>query len=155
VREIAELYRGANGESRIELVLEQTLPGLPLDVPRMRQLVHNLLKNALEAQQGAADREVRILTRDARRVGRPMVELVIADNGPGFPPELLNRLFEPYVTSKPRGTGLGLAIVRKIVEEHDGRVKAENQSERGAMVTVSLPYPTALPSAVELGGDAA
>lgn len=155
VSEIAELYRGADRDDRIELALEPGLTALPLDVPRMRQLVHNLLKNALEAQPDADTRVVRVATRDTRRAGRAMLELTITDDGPGFPPELLNRLFEPYVTSKPRGTGLGLAIVRKIVEEHEGRVKAENRPERGAKVTVSLPYPIALTSAVELGGDAA
>ena len=79
------------------------------------------------------------------------LEIVTIDDGPGFPLESLSRVFEPYVTSKPRGTGLGLAIVKKIVEEHDGTIKAENRPGGGAMVTVQLPFPNAL----QLRGDAA
>ena len=92
----------------IELELDERLPLVPLDTPRLRQLVHNLIKNALEAQQGQARRLVRIVTRRVSQRGRSMVEIVTLDEGPGFAPELLDRLFEPYVTSKPRGTGLGL-----------------------------------------------
>jgi len=63
----------------------------------------------------------------------------VADNGPGFPEQLLENIFEPYVTSRPRGTGLGLAIVKKIVEEHDGSIVARNRAGEGAEVRVGLP----------------
>ncbi len=65
--------------------------------------------------------------------------ITVCDNGPGFPRELICRVFDPYVTSKPRGTGLGLAIVKKIVEEHGGRIDADNRPEGGASVRVTLP----------------
>ena len=80
-----------------------------------------------------------------------VLEVVAEDNGPGFPMELMDRLFEPYVTSKPKGTGLGLAIVKKIVEEHNGKIRAENRVDGGAAVIISLPYPSTL----QLRGDAA
>ena len=65
--------------------------------------------------------------------------ITLTDNGPGFSREVLGRVFDPYVTSKPKGTGLGLAIVKKIVEEHGGRVEADNRPEGGGRVRVSLP----------------
>ena len=66
------------------------------------------------------------------------MELCIADDGPGIDPEMLGRLFEPYVTTKTKGTGLGLAIVKKIIEEHGGIIRADN-GERGACITARLP----------------
>jgi len=65
--------------------------------------------------------------------------LAVSDNGAGFPEELMARIFEPYVTTKSRGTGLGLAIVKKIVDEHHGSIKIENQPSKGASVSVLLP----------------
>ena len=67
------------------------------------------------------------------------VRLAVSDNGGGFPEELMARIFEPYVTTKPRGTGLGLAIVKKIIDEHHGSVAIENRPSRGASVSVLLP----------------
>jgi len=98
----------------------------------MRQLMHNLIKNALEAQQAHSAPEVRIITRYASVHNQRILEIVTMDDGPGFPVESLSRVFEPYVSSKPKGTGLGLAIVKKIVEEHEGTIRAENRPDGGA-----------------------
>ncbi len=68
-----------------------------------------------------------------------MIRLTIADNGSGFPEELITRAFEPYVTTKHHGTGLGLAIVKKIVEEHHGEILIRNRTEGGAAITIALP----------------
>ena len=151
LQDVTELYRDSDNGVKITLALDTALPLVAVDLQRMRQLVHNLIKNALEAQQGQSSPHVRLLTREARGRGAQMLEIVTQDDGPGFPVELLNRLFEPYVTSKPKGTGLGLAIVKKIVEEHNGTVKAENRRGHGAVVTIRLPFP----SAAQLRGDAA
>jgi nitrogen fixation/metabolism regulation signal transduction histidine kinase len=68
-----------------------------------------------------------------------VASIVVADNGPGFQRDLIGTVFDPYVTSKPKGTGLGLAIVKKIVEEHGGRIEADNRRMGGARVRILLP----------------
>jgi len=71
--------------------------------------------------------------------GHPLLDLLVSDNGPGFQHEIISQVFDPYVTSKPKGTGLGLAIVKKIVEEHGGRIEADNARNGGARIRVLLP----------------
>jgi nitrogen fixation/metabolism regulation signal transduction histidine kinase len=119
--------------------LETAVTSLVADRGRLRQLLHNLLTNAVEALEGQADGAITLATRLAARNGQEVVEIAVEDNGPGFQRELIGQVFDPYVTTKPRGTGLGLAIVRKIVEEHGGHVEADNRAEGGARVRVELP----------------
>jgi nitrogen fixation/metabolism regulation signal transduction histidine kinase len=82
---------------------------------------------------------VEIETHVAEDGPRQVAEIVVTDNGPGFQRDLIGTVFDPYVTSKPKGTGLGLAIVKKIVEEHGGRIEADNQRMGGARVRIVLP----------------
>ena len=152
VTEVTELYKGHSQNVDIELDLSATLPDIPMDAARIRQLIHNLIKNGIEAQQGDETKNIAIQTREIRTRDKRVVELTLQDSGPGFPVELINRLFEPYVTSKPRGTGLGLAIVKKIVEEHNGSVVAENLTDKGARVIVKLPMTV---KSLHMQGDAA
>ena len=163
VSEVAELYGSADdGGAVVTTELAPELPSLPVDVARLRQLVHNLVKNALEAQSG---QEPSVHLRTCRieddRGSAVFAEVVCEDRGSGFAPELLNRLFEPYVTSKPKGTGLGLAIVKKIVEEHGGTIRLDNRSgadssmpASGARVTVRLPYLSTPPVRAGVMSDA-
>lgn len=141
IQEVAELYSGGDEDAQFTLELEVNIAPIAVDLPRMRQLLNNLIKNALEAEHGSAKPQVRIQTRHIVSGTKQELEIVTSDEGVGFDLESLSRVFEPYVTSKPRGTGLGLAIVKKIVEEHDGTIKAGNHPAGGAMVTVLLPYP--------------
>ena len=102
---------------------------------RLRQVIHNLVQNALDAQGDKPG----ALTIISTETGESAVRLVFEDQGGGFPEEILQRAFEPYVTSKPKGTGLGLAIVKKIVEEHRGRISIENRRPVGARVSMHFP----------------
>jgi nitrogen fixation/metabolism regulation signal transduction histidine kinase len=138
VQEVLELYRG--GDSRVQLVtrLDSQRPCIEGDVGRLRQLLHNLIKNSLEAVAEATGACITVTTHAGDESARAYVELVIDDNGPGFPERVLDNLFEPYVSTKPRGSGLGLAIVKKIVEEHGGVIAAESNPEGGARVRIRL-----------------
>jgi nitrogen fixation/metabolism regulation signal transduction histidine kinase len=102
---------------------------------RLRQVLHNLLQNAIDAQSdvGIPRYDIALDAHDGE------VTLSFADAGAGFDDEVLRRAFEPYVTTKAKGTGLGLAIVRKIVDEHHGRVSLANREPQGARVTISFP----------------
>ncbi|MDR9414070.1 MAG: ATP-binding protein [Spiribacter sp.] len=137
VQDVVELYRGEGVEPDLRLELAEDLPVLQADPGRLRQLLNNLLRNALEA---AEDGHCAVTIVTARGTGRyeDMVELEIQDNGPGFAEDMLSQLFEPYVSTKPRGSGLGLAIVKKIVEEHNGMISARNMNG-GARISVRLP----------------
>jgi len=138
VQEVLELYRGV--DSRVQLVtrLDARQPCIEGDVGRLRQLLHNLLKNSLEAVADTAGACITVTTHTAEVSERTYVELVIDDNGPGFPERVLDNIFEPYVSTKPRGSGLGLAIVKKIVEEHGGVIAAEGNPEGGARIRIRL-----------------
>jgi len=102
---------------------------------RLRQVFHNLIQNAIDAQHEAAapQFDISLLAR-----GDDIV-LAFGDAGSGFPDDVLRRAFEPYVTTKAKGTGLGLAIVRKIVDEHHGRIELANRVPQGAQVTLIFP----------------
>jgi nitrogen fixation/metabolism regulation signal transduction histidine kinase len=105
--------------------------------------MHNLMRNASEAIEGQDNAEIRIATRQRELSNGPFVEIVVADNGPGFAYDIIDQAFLPYVTSKAGGTGLGLAIVRKLVEEHGGKINAVNAKQCGAEVSILLPLPGA------------
>ena len=139
VSEVAELYRERPGGARVRVQLDTALPHLEADSNRVRQMLHNLIKNAQEALEGRRDGEVVVTTRLLRERDAQFAELTVEDNGPGFEPTILEAAFEPYVTSKPKGTGLGLAIVKKLAEEHGGTLAVTNRAEGGARIVVRLP----------------
>ncbi len=139
VTEVADLYRSQDPRTRIRLELDDQVEAIEADRGRVRQILNNLLTNALEALEGVASPLLEISTRLERSGEAAYAALTVCDNGPGFQRELLGRVFDPYVTSKPKGTGLGLAIVKKIIEEHGGHIDADNRPEGGARVRVVLP----------------
>jgi len=136
VADVLGLYE--NSRVPITRRLGEGLPRVWADGAQIRQVIHNLIQNAQDALENM--RHQAIPTIEVRtEVAGDRVRLAVADNGGGFPEELMARIFEPYVTTKPRGTGLGLAIVKKIVDEHHGSIAIENRPSRGACVSVLLP----------------
>jgi nitrogen fixation/metabolism regulation signal transduction histidine kinase len=147
VTEVSDLYRaqGAIRGVRLNVELDPAIDTVVADPGRLRQLLNNLLTNAVEALEGQADGSISVTTRRELRGETAVARLTVADNGPGFQRELIGQVFDPYVTTKAKGTGLGLAIVRKIVEEHGGQIEADNRAEGGARVRIDF----------RLGDDAA
>ncbi len=144
IGEVLDLYRGHENWLDLQLHLDPRTPAVAADPGRLRQLLHNLMKNTLEALNNRPGSRVDITTHYIDDPNLRCVELSISDNGPGFSETIFGRLFEPYVTTKPRGTGLGLAIVKKIVEEHNGMIAAENLAQGGARIVIRLPLPSAV-----------
>ncbi|MEJ2059880.1 MAG: ATP-binding protein [Gammaproteobacteria bacterium] len=145
INEVGELYRANKYKIRIDLDLSEPLPEIRGDRNRLRQVLHNLIRNALEALENRPGGVIRIATRcdeveDARRV-----RLVVEDNGPGLSREVIGQLFDPYITNKTHGTGLGLAVVKKIIEEHGGSAWAENRTHGGARFILLIPVMPAIP----------
>ena len=132
--EVLGLYE--TSPAKITVNAAPDLPNILGDASQLRQIIHNLLRNAEDAQSDLSLARIVISTRfnDVEA----MVELSIADFGPGFPVEIMSRIFEPYVTSKPGGTGLGLPIVKKIVDEHQGRISINNRQPTGAEICIHL-----------------
>ena len=128
----------------IDVELDPDLPPIQGDPTQLRQVIHNLLANAREAaahDQSLDQARVFVKTMMAGVEGSDSpaaVRFMVSDNGPGFDPQMLARVFEPYVTTKPTGTGLGLAIVKKIIEEHGGRIDVSNRREGGARISILL-----------------
>ncbi|HEX2492638.1 MAG TPA: ATP-binding protein, partial [Steroidobacter sp.] len=149
IAEVAELYRAQGRQGRPQLDLDPALMEIEADRGRMRQIIHNLFANAIEAQEGVDRPEIRVRTRALERAGRRWAEVIVEDNGPGFRADVIGQAFDPYVTTKPKGTGLGLAIVKKIVEEHSGRIEADNGGAGGARIRIELP----LTATVRPGGS--
>ncbi len=138
ISDVIELYRGDEAAQPVELKLSE-LPPVHADPDRLRQILHNLIKNAIEANEGVASPSVIIETTCVRETSRSYIEVRVRDRGPGFHSDVAEKVFEPYVTTKPKGNGLGLAIVKRIVEEHGGVVWAENHKSGGAEVVIQLP----------------
>jgi len=139
IAEVVDLYRSAGSNEGIALQLAAGDARIMGDPMRLRQVLHNLIKNALEALEGHAEPRILIATQAIDDGGETAIELSLSDNGPGFTEELLGTAFDPYVTTKAKGTGLGLAIVKKIIEEHGGIIWAEN-ADRGARIVARLPH---------------
>lgn len=133
IQEVLDLYQ--TNQTQLHLALDAPKSVIMGDATRLRQVIHNLLQNAQDALQDMADGSVTLSTQ--LRGNR--LRLAVSDNGTGFSDKVLSRAFEPYMTTKSKGTGLGLAIVKKIVEEHSGHIRIENNPNGGATISIEIP----------------
>ncbi len=150
--EVVELYRAQGNTVAIDVQADPALPPVLADRGRLRQVLNNLITNALEAVEGVAGARVAVATQMNSGPHPDSAVIMVTDNGHGFDRNMLARVFDPYVTSKPRGTGLGLAIVKKIAEEHGGSIEANNRPEGGAYVRVVIPVAPQIQAAQAVRG---
>lgn len=140
VIEVYDLFRHNQDSVDFHLDLDPALPHIWIDRNRLRQVLNNLFRNAIDAISSLPNPQISVMTHRSPGQYPSGIEIKIRDNGNGFSPEILAHLFEPYTTTKPKGTGLGLAIVKKIIDEHNGVIVAENLPEQqGACLTIRLP----------------
>ena len=148
VSEVVELYRAQESGIDITLTSDPSLPMIEADIGRVRQILHNLIRNAIEALENTVDGEIDVHVSVAEIDHVELMQVKVEDNGPGFEETSLSQVFDPYVTTKPKGTGLGLAIVKKLVEEHLGSIRAVNSSAGGAVISIRLPLTEAAREAI-------
>ena len=153
INDVLQLYASDNPSARVQTDLDAAAPLIRGDAQQLRQVLHNLLQNAQDAQDSldtspsAADPVAsRVMVKTDYSESAHRVRLRVQDNGVGFPAHILKRAFEPYVTTKVKGTGLGLAVVKKIADEHGARIDLSNRMAgegehkviRGAQVAISF-----------------
>jgi nitrogen fixation/metabolism regulation signal transduction histidine kinase len=163
LEDVLRLYSAGDPQVAIQVALDPAAPRVLGDATQLRQVFHNLLKNAQEAHTSAGAAAAGPIEVSSERValadGRAALQVRVRDHGGGFSPGMLARAFEPYVTSKPRGTGLGLPIVRKIIDEHGARIDIGNWHDDsgralGAQVAIlftKLPKTMENPAMLEVG----
>jgi nitrogen fixation/metabolism regulation signal transduction histidine kinase len=143
VTDIMQLYADDVTVMPVRVELDPAAPAIRGDAQQLRQVIHNLLQNAQDAQEGrSAEHPVQITLKTEFSTSARRVRLIVRDNGSGFPDHILKRAFEPYVTTKSKGTGLGLAVVKKIADEHGARIDISNRVADGAVqgAQVSLSF---------------
>jgi hypothetical protein len=131
------MFSGRMDGIRVRTSLASDLPKVMADPEAIRRVLANLVDNAAEATEGCLLREIQIST--AMLASRDAVEIIVADTGHGVTQELKEKLFLPYFSTKKRGTGLGLAIVNRIIEDHRGSIRVEENQPVGARFVVELP----------------
>ncbi len=139
VHEVVDLYRAQESGIDIVLTSDPSMELIEADIGRVRQILHNLIRNAIEALETSDQGRIDVHVSAAEIDEVDMIQIRVLDNGPGFQEGTVDQVFDPYVTTKPKGTGLGLAIVKKLVEEHVGTIRAGNNPDGGAQISIRLP----------------
>jgi signal transduction histidine kinase len=140
IRRTVEFISPQNKYERMQfdLDLSNEVPEIHLDPAQIQQVLLNLFSNAADAMRAAKTPLPRVIVRTRLRAAGPEVDLTVEDNGPGLPPEAMRRLFEPSFTTKPEGHGFGLSTCYRIVQNHGGKISAQNIPGSGARFTVTL-----------------
>ncbi len=139
IEDVVDLHREPEHPVTFSLQLETALKPMQFDQDGIRQILNNIVGNACDALKGNDDARISISSQLETQHDQPGVSIIVQDNGPGFEPEIIARVFEPYITSKAEGTGLGMAIVKRIAQAHGGFVIVSNQEQGGGCVKVWLP----------------
>jgi PAS domain S-box-containing protein len=137
VREALEFFRGRLEGISIHAELSPALPQIKADCELLRSVIVNLIDNAAEAMEGSLTKKLTVLTRNSHI--DEMLEIVVCDTGPGISPEDKDKLFLPHFSTKNRGTGLGLAIASRVIAEHNGSIRVEDNLPTGSRFIVCLP----------------
>lgn len=137
VESALSMFNGRVDEIHMRTVFSTDLPQVMADSDAMKRAIANLVDNAAEAVQASAVKEIEIST--SLVPDHDLVEICVADSGPGVTEDLKERLFLPYFSTKRRGTGLGLAIVSRIIEDHHGSIRVEENKPAGARFIIELP----------------
>jgi signal transduction histidine kinase len=135
------------GSVTVRVDIPEALRPIQGDPHQLRQIFTNLMTNAFEAMGGAGSVDIKATSIDtdeetasaADQATGPTIVITVSDDGPGIPPEVMDRIFSPFFTTKPQGSGLGLAIVRKIVDAHDGRIDVSERPGGGTVFRVTVP----------------
>ena len=135
INKSASLYDNYDGV-RVDLDLSGDLPKLQLDQDAISRVLINLIKNAIEAKQEKNELSIKITSSVSKKEG--LARLTLVDDGNGFPEDIIDKVFEPYITTKEKSGGLGLAIVQNIIEQHDGQIFASNVKPHGARITIEF-----------------
>ena len=148
ITDILHLYDAENTPVPIEAELDPECRLIMADAQQLRQVIHNLLQNAQDAHEQAGCPTRPVLIQTQWRPATQRVRLSVLDHGSGFPENILQRAFEPYVTTKSKGTGLGLAVVKKIADDHGARLTISNRQQDGEVsgAQVMLLFPAAEPA---------
>ena len=147
VRDAISLAEGhvKRGEVSVDVALPAELAAIQGDPYQLRQLFTNLITNAFEALNGKGAVNLTAVQLAEEEVAGseghtgPSIQVDVIDNGPGMPPDVMEKIFSPFFTTKPQGSGLGLAIVRKIVDAHDGQIDLRTSAGSGTLIRVTLP----------------
>jgi len=139
IQDVSELHRSTFNNIDFEMHLDQALPDIKANASALRQVLNNLIINAMHALEESPDAKLHIFSTIAEKVKGQYIDIIIEDNGAGIPEDIRDSLFDPYVSSKSKGSGLGLAIVKRIVEEHSGSVWVKDSKIGGTAMHVRLP----------------